>query len=142
RHAILLAQIVAEIAGTVFVLDDHLVSALATGHHSLQECGPRTWHSSRLVAVVGGVVVGEHALDLLKRRPGNVRRVHIRDANLPLLLWEPDLFGTRRSWISVDGARAAIDKSARVGRVFEDLQDRCHGGSLPDQITEAIASRQ
>jgi hypothetical protein len=35
RHTILLAQIVAEIAGTVFVLDDHLVSTLATGHHAL-----------------------------------------------------------------------------------------------------------
>jgi len=42
----------------------------------------------------------------------------------------------------MDGARAAIDKGACVGRVFENLQDRCHRGSLPDQVTEAITPWQ
>ena len=42
----------------------------------------------------------------------------------------------------MDGARAAIDKGACVGRVFKDLQDGCCRGPLPNQIAEAIAPRQ
>lgn len=126
----------------MFVFDHHAVSTLSARDHALQKCGPRTWDPTRLVAIVGSVVVGEHLLDLLKGGPGNIRGVDIGNANLPLVLWEPDLFCARRGGISMDGTRATIGKGTHVGRVFEDLQDSCHGGSLPDQIAEAIAPRQ
>ena len=39
-------------------------------------------------------------------------------------------------------ARPSVDKSSRVGRVLEDLQDGRNGGFLPDEVSEAIPPRQ
>ena len=126
----------------MFVLDDHPVPALATGNHPLQQRSAWARYSARLAAVVSRVVGGSHALDLLKRAPGNVGWVHIRDTDLPLVLRESQLFGTKGCWIGSHRARTSVDEGSGIGWVFENLQDRRYGGSLPHQVAEAVAPRK
>src|SRR5947199_1952185 len=76
RHMVFLTEKVAQVAGASLVLDNHLVSTLTTVNKPMQQCRPWPWHSSGFVAVVLSVVVQEHGLDVLKRLPGDVGRVH------------------------------------------------------------------
>ena len=142
RHTIFLAEEVTKVAGSSFVLHDQLVSTLATVHHPMEQSGAFTWHASRFVVVVFSIVVQKHGLNTLKHLPRHVGWIHIVDTKFPFFHGQPNLLGARRNGISTHAARAPIDKSTSVGRVFEDLQDGRNGGFLPDDVSEAIPSRQ
>src|SRR5713101_1190522 len=140
-HTIFLAQKVAEIARSPFVLHDQLVSTLATVHHPMEQSGSWTRHPTGFVPVVFSVVVQEHVLNALKHLPGNVGWVHIVDPKFPFLHRKANLSGTRRGRIFSNRARSPVDKGASVRRVFEDLQDGCPCWFLPDEVSETIPSR-
>ncbi len=89
RHAVLLTKIVADVAGPVPVLDHHLVTARAAVNHPVQQRGALPRHAARLVPVVLGVIVAQHGVDLLERRPADIGGVLVLHDDPPLLAREP-----------------------------------------------------
>ena len=81
-------------------------------------------------------------MNLLKRFPSDIGRIDIIDANFPLVHGQANFLGVRGGGIFAYGAGFAIDKSPRIGRIFQDLQDGGNGGLFPHHIAKAIPSRQ
>ena len=63
RHAVLLAQIIADVAGAGLVLHHHLMAALAAVDDAVEQGGARAGNAPGLVAVILRVVVAQHLLD-------------------------------------------------------------------------------
>ena len=80
----LLAQVIADVAGAGLVLHDHLMTALATIDETVQQGGARAGNAAGLVAVVLRMVVAQHVLDLLERLPGDVGRIPVVHDDPPL----------------------------------------------------------
>ena len=108
----------------------------------MQQGLARARDATRLVAVVFRVVVLEHGLDALERFPGDVRRVDVVDADLPLVDGQALQFLVCRRRPDRRGTRAAVDERPRVGRVLQDLQDGGDRRLLPDHVAETIAAGQ
>jgi hypothetical protein len=99
-HTVFLTEKVAQITCASLILDNHLVSTLTAVNKPMQQRGPWPWHPSGFVAVVLGIVVQEHGLDVLKRLPRDVGGVYVIDTDLPLFHRESDLLGTKRGSVS------------------------------------------
>ena len=126
----------------MFVFHDHFVATLSTVDDPMQHGRAVTRHPTRFVAIIGGIVVGKHVLDLFKRFPRDVRRVDVIDANLPLCHRQANLLRVGRGGIFANGAGFAIDNGSCIGRLLQDLQNGGNGGLLPHHIAKAILSRQ
>src|SRR6266403_4316393 len=87
-HTILLPQVVTDVAGTVLILHHHLVAAFAAVDQPVQERFARARDAPGFVAIILGIVVLEHGLNLDKGLPADVGWVHIVDADTPLLQGE------------------------------------------------------
>ncbi len=140
RLARLLPQMVAQILRASLVLHAQLVAALAAVRDSVQESLAVARHAARLIAVILGMVVAEHLLNLLKRQPGDVGRILVAHDDPPVGDGErtlpvfPCVFHSFR-------ARAAIHEGARIGRVLDQRTDAGHGRIFPADVAAAVAPR-
>src|SRR6266849_6640825 len=111
------------------------MTALPTADDAVQQrfAGPR--HTARAVAIVLTVIVLQHGLDLLESLPGNIRRILVPQAYLPL--FHRQAFLQLLAILPV-GLGAASDISAGISRIVQDGRDGRRGRQPPDDVAPAI----
>src|SRR6266446_10807388 len=124
------------------LLHHHLVAAGAAIDEAMQQGFARPGDATGFLAIIFGVVVMQHGLNLFESRPTDVRGILIVDPNAPLLHGEP--LGGWPSWRGAVPyrARPAIGERPRIRWVLQDGEDRGDGRAFPDHLSEAIAPRQ
>src|SRR5689334_123888 len=142
RHAMLLAQIIADVTRPGFVLHHHLVPALAAIDEAVEQGGARAGYAAGLVAVVLCVVVAQHRLDLVKRFPGDVGRILVLHDKPPLLARPRLLHGPGSGQRRPRCPGAAVDGRAAICRVLQHGDDGGNGWRLPPDAAVAVPSRQ
>src|SRR5439155_5999575 len=113
---ILLPQGVTDVAGAALILHDQRVAACPAVDESVQEGLARAWDPTGFVAVIRGVIVFEHGLNLRVGLPTDVGRVDVRDADAPLVLGQTGDRGTALAGLAADGAGAAVGEGSGRGR--------------------------
>src|SRR3954466_7013862 len=83
-----------------------------------------------LVAVILGIVVAQHGLDLLERLPADVGGVLVPHDDPPLLAGKL-LWPGRRGRGIADRPRAAVDECSGIRGVLEHAQHRRDGRRAP-----------
>src|SRR5262245_55266130 len=105
------------------------MTALSTVDDALQQrfAGPR--HAARAVAIVLAVIVLQHGLDLLEPLPGNICRILVPQAYLPL--FQRQAFLQLLAILPV-GLGPAPDISSGISGIVQDGSDGCRGRPAPD----------
>src|SRR5262249_47237815 len=131
-----------DVAGGPPLLHGPLLAAFPPVDEAVPEGFARARDPPGFVAVILGVIVFEHGLNLEIRLPTDVRWVDVRDADAPLLLGQTCDGGACLRRLTSQRAAAAIGERPRIGRVLENGEHGGHTRSLPDQIAEAVTAGQ
>ena len=123
RHAVLLAQIIADVAGAGLVLHHHLMAALAAINDAVEQGGARAGNAPGLVAVILRVVVAQHRLDPVECLPGDVGRILVLHDEPPLLARPRLLQGAGSGQRRPRCPGAAVDERAGIRRVLQHGDD-------------------
>src|SRR5262249_14750112 len=114
------------------------MTALPTVDDAVQQrfAGPR--YAGAAVAIVLTVIALQHGLDLLEPIPGNIRRILVAQAYLPLFHRQAflQLFA-----ILPVGLSTAPDIGSGISRIVQDGRDGCGRRPAPDDLSPAILAR-
>jgi hypothetical protein len=136
--AILLPQIITDVARAPLILHHHLVAAFAAVDQPVQQRFARTRDATGFVAVIRGMIVFEHSLNLRVGLPSDVGWVDVRDADALLVLGQPGDRRTHLTGLASQRAGPTVGKGAGIGWMLENREHGRHPGRLPDQIAKAI----
>src|SRR5215471_19669941 len=111
------------------------MTALPTVDDAVQQrfAGPR--YAAAAVAIVLTVIVLQHSLDLLEPLPGNIRRILVAQAYLPL--FQRQAFLQLLAILPV-GLGTAPNIGSGISRIVQDGSDGCRGRPAPDDLAPAI----
>ncbi len=115
------------------VVDTHTFAAEAAQHAALEQGAPFANRSRTALHAVGLGIFGETGLVRLEALPVNVSTMVVREDELPVIHLHLDL--GHASARPAPAACAAIDESAGISRIMQNLQNAGMAGRGPEEFT-------